>query len=92
MSIIGVQEDDDTVLSRRVVDELRGWFGAHVNEWELLRVYRIPRALPRQAEKQSKRYRGLIVCGDHVEDPSINGALLSGRKAAEAVSQKINSS
>jgi predicted NAD/FAD-dependent oxidoreductase len=28
---------------------------------------------------------GLFRCGDYVEDVSINGALLSGRRAAEAI-------
>jgi predicted NAD/FAD-dependent oxidoreductase len=28
---------------------------------------------------------GLYVCGDHVDNASINGAMESGRRAAEAV-------
>jgi predicted NAD/FAD-dependent oxidoreductase len=28
---------------------------------------------------------GLYACGDHLETPSINGALRSGRRAAEAL-------
>jgi predicted NAD/FAD-dependent oxidoreductase len=28
---------------------------------------------------------GLFVCGDHRDNGSINGALVSGRRAAEAV-------
>jgi predicted NAD/FAD-dependent oxidoreductase len=28
---------------------------------------------------------GLYACGDHREHPSLNGALASGRRAAEAV-------
>ena len=70
--------------------QLRGWFGAGVSEWRHLRTYRIPRALPAYppggALAQPARLApGLFACGDHREHPSLNGALASGRRAAEAV-------
>lgn len=33
---------------------------------------------------------GLYRCGDYVEDVSINGALVSGRRAAEAVLSSLS--
>lgn len=48
----------------------------------------LPRQLPgfRDRRPESPELRpGLFVCGDHLEDASINGALISGRRAAEAV-------
>ncbi len=92
VSIIGVPDLDDAELSRRVVEELRGWFGEGVAEWERLRVYRIAHALPRisaatPAAASSAIPDGVYLCGDYLEDPSINGALVSGRQAAAAVLQ-----
>lgn len=70
--------------------QLRGWFGGAVAEWRLLGSYRIPRALPAYpvggfAEQPARLTAGLYACGDHREHPSLNGALASGRKTAEAV-------
>jgi len=72
------------------VDELRGWFGDKVATWDRLRVYRIEHALPILTSETSSQSGqlvgdGVFVCGDYLEDPSINGALVSGRKAAESV-------
>jgi len=90
VSIIGVLDLDDHDLSRRVTQELREWFGESVAGWNLLRIYRIERALPVLTQGASSSARepihdGVLLCGDYLEDPSINGALLSGRNAAEAV-------
>jgi glycine/D-amino acid oxidase-like deaminating enzyme len=73
-----------------VVRQLRGWFGAAVADWRHLRSYRIPRALPASPvggglEQPARLTAGLYACGDHREHPSLNGALASGRRAAEAM-------
>ena len=82
----------DDELERSVRDQLAGWFGAAVRSWDLLRVYRIDRALPRQApgwleppRRPARLADRLYACGDHLENASINGAMASGRRAAEAV-------
>jgi phytoene dehydrogenase-like protein len=59
-------------------------------DWELLGAYPIPRALPvfpaGQALRRPVRLGpGRYVCGDHRDTPSIQGALVSGRRAAAAV-------
>jgi len=69
---------------------LRGWFGSPVTRWRHLRTYRIPRALPAypagwHVTQPVRLAAGLYACGDHREHPSLNGALASGRRAAEAV-------
>ena len=61
-----------------------------ITEWQHLRTYRIPRALPAYpvggyAQPSVRLASGLYACGDHREHPSLNGALASGRRAAEAV-------
>lgn len=90
VSVVGITDFDDVELGRRVIDELRTWFGNPVDAWELLRVYRIPRALPATWTRPdwnspAAEHKKLFLCGDYLEDPSINGALASGRKVATAV-------
>jgi phytoene dehydrogenase-like protein len=81
---------DDDALDRAVRAQLAGWFPSHSpRTWRLLRIDRIPHALPRQHPGDlamrggADRGGGLLVCGDHVGDGSINGAMQSGRLAAE---------
>ncbi|HEY0557120.1 MAG TPA: FAD-dependent oxidoreductase, partial [Thermoanaerobaculia bacterium] len=61
-----------------------------VADWRHLRTYRIPLALPARKSLEPaalpvRRRRGLYLCGDHRETPSLQGAMVSGRRAAEAV-------
>ncbi len=70
--------------------QLRGWFGADVARWDVLRVDRIPHGHPDQRPPFSPRRAvalggGRFVCGDHRDTASIQGALFSGRRTAEAV-------
>jgi hypothetical protein len=96
VSVIGIPADDDAQLDRNARVQLTGWFGPAVAGWRLLRVYRIRHALPSQPvgamepwERPVKLRDGLYVCGDHRDNASINGAMVSGRRAAEAVSGEI---
>ncbi len=70
--------------------QLADWFGAGAERWEVLRVDEIARAQPIHAPGHDRTGAlatadGIVVCGDHVRDPSINGAIGSGRAAARAV-------
>ena len=91
-SVVGVPEVDDGALDRGVRAHLRGWFGGQVDRWERLPTYRIPYAQPRQDPGDLPTLRrdvrvadGLWVCGDHRDTASIQGALVSGRRTAEAI-------
>ena len=91
-SVLGVPARDDAALAAAVRAQLTRWFGAGVARWRHLRTYRIPFAQPEQAPPALTPWRrdvrirpGLYVCGDHRDNASINGALESGRRAAEAV-------
>lgn len=71
-------------------NQLAQLIGPEVNEWETLRVDRIPRAQPIQLPGYDHRPAttldsGIVICGDHRRDASINGAMESGRLAAQAV-------
>jgi hypothetical protein len=75
---------------------LRKWFGPVADSWRLLKTYPIPHALPQQkhAEWEQSPVRlggagGVYICGDYRETASIQGALASGRRAAEAVLQDL---
>jgi len=79
-------------LDAAVRRQLRRWWGGVLDAWELLRVDRIAHAQPLQSPgrfslpRRSVRVEpGLYLCGDHVDNASIQGALVSGRRAAEAV-------
>ncbi len=90
-TILGAGEPDLDAVGR----QLRSWFGAGVTEWRHLRSYRIPRALPSYPVggfglQPVRLANSLYACGDHREHPSLNGALLSGRRAAEAVLADAN--
>jgi len=77
--------------------QLRSWWGAQVDDWQHLRTYRIPHGQPGQDAPFSPKKRvslgdGLFVCGDHRDTGSIQGAMYSGRRTAEAVLENIRSS
>ncbi len=78
------------VTDTQVREQLGYWFGAGVREWTHLRTYQIRHAQPAAADLsedgRSVRVRpGLYVAGDHVTTPSIQGAMVAGARAAQAV-------
>ncbi|EFN56940.1 hypothetical protein CHLNCDRAFT_143480 [Chlorella variabilis] len=92
VSTIGTLDQlSEQQLVEGVKAELGGWFGAgEVAGWQHLKTYRIPFAQPSQAPP-TDLFRpvslggGLYVCGDHRCSATLDGALRSGREAAEAV-------
>lgn len=59
-------------------------------DWNLVVRHDVTRALPKSppplnARQPVARGNGLFVCGDHRDTPSIQGAMVSGRRAAAAV-------
>jgi len=78
----------------QVTEELIGWYGDGVKSWEHLKTDRIEQALPVEHTSFSgplvTEHKGVrtVVCGDHTETGSIQGALTSGRKAAQLVLEK----
>ena len=71
---------------------LRAWFGSGVDAWRHLRTDRIRNALSpvdllqgHDGAVSPRLDEGLYLCGDYRESGTFDGALLSGRKAADAV-------
>jgi predicted NAD/FAD-dependent oxidoreductase len=95
-SVIGDSAQPD--LESRVQGELIQWFGAEAKSWQHLRTYRIIDALPDQSvqgyspQSPVQLSERLFVCGDYTENASINGALLSGRKTADALIRAVSQS
>ena len=88
-TVIEHNDQTDAQLEAASRDQLALWYGQQVRKWRLLRTYRIHHAqpdpsvaLPRTAPRVAP---DLYVCGDHCMHASIEGAMVSGRKAAEAV-------
>lgn len=80
----------DPALEPRVRGRLARMYDTSTRDWEFLDAYAIPRALPVMLAGQSlarpvRLVPGRYVCGDHRDTPSIQGALVSGRRAACAV-------
>lgn len=95
-TVLGNPELDESELTEAVRAELKVWFGEQVERWRHLKTYRIVHALPEtgsqglaEPSRPVRLKEGLFVCGDHRETSSIEGALVSGRRAAEAVLQEL---
>lgn len=89
VSVLGLHPQE--ALPAKVRQELMGWFGECVAKWCHLRTDLIPEALPEQTPKVQKhklgyiQQKGIYVCGDHTTSASIEGAVISGKRAAEAI-------
>ena len=93
-SVVGGAAGDaaEAALEAAVRKQMAGWFGDEVRGWRHLRTYHIRHAQPEQrpgalepVERAVRLESGLFVCGDHRDTASLHGAMLSGRRAAEAV-------
>lgn len=71
---------------RRRLEQL---YGTSTSAWEHLATYDLPQALPGMPAphpfRRKIRWAGCYVCGDHRDTSSIQGALVSGRRTAEAI-------
>ncbi len=86
VSLVNASESAESLMPA-VIHQLRELFGSQVDSWRSLRTYTIPHALPVQPagfhrDRCLTLPDGTILCGDYLETSSIQGALVSGRKAA----------
>ncbi|MEW9551032.1 NAD(P)/FAD-dependent oxidoreductase [Nonomuraea sp. NPDC050783] len=89
-SVLGLVTDERPVRER--LTEIYG----DTSSWQHLATYPIPSALPAMPPPHPLRSpvrlrAGLYVCGDHRDTGSQQGALVSGRRAAEAVLADLGS-
>ena len=80
-----------TTAHEKAVREHLAWlYGIPTRDWELIGSYPIAYALPAMAvpftlRRPVRTDSGVYVAGDHRDTSSIQGALVSGRRAAQAV-------
>lgn len=96
VSIVGSSKTDEETLNDAVLKEMRVWFGADVQSWRHLQTYRIDHALPDQTppaltppERSLRLTETIFVAGDYRYTASIQGAMLSGRRAAEQIASTL---
>jgi glycine/D-amino acid oxidase-like deaminating enzyme len=87
-TVLGAAGDQTT--ERAVLAQLERIYGGSTRWWELMWRNVIPHALtampaPLEAQQPVALTEGLVIAGDHRDTASIQGALVSGRRAAEAV-------
>jgi glycine/D-amino acid oxidase-like deaminating enzyme len=80
----------DAATERAVRSQLADVYGADTDGWDLLVTHAIPAALtamdpPLDVRRPVALGGGRFVAGDHRDTASIQGALVSGRRAADAV-------
>ena len=97
VSYNGIPEIDDASLAENMKAELKQWYGKQVNDWKLLKTYRINYALPNQdkvsnevSNSELQISENLFICGDHLMNGSINAAMKSGRLVAELIASQTN--
>ena len=87
-SLVGAY--DDSATERAVLAHLARVYGRDTSRWEHVRTYALPRALPAMLPPLDVRRpvalgAGIYVAGDFRDTSSIQGAMVSGRRAAQAV-------
>ncbi len=95
-TVVGNPEIPDQDLEAQSRAQLTRWFGPEVGDWRLLRIYRIVRALPDQTPPTPdplsppvQKSPWLIVCGEYQSLSSIHWAMVTGRRAGEAVVRQV---
>ena len=99
---VSVSEDDKDesleTLDRSLRRQLQSWFASDVDLWRRIRCYRVPFGLPRLGLENVcaavggpsvDAPAGVYVCGDHRESASIQGAMNSGLRVAEAIEDAV---
>ncbi|MFJ1752473.1 NAD(P)/FAD-dependent oxidoreductase [Kitasatospora sp. NPDC088134] len=77
---------DEPAVRRRLAE----LYGTATSGWEFLTVRHVPDAVvamppPHHFRRSVRLLAGLYVCGDHRDTGTVQGALVSGRRAARAV-------
>ncbi|MBA5871495.1 MAG: NAD(P)-binding protein [Nitrospira sp. CR2.1] len=92
VSLADQSSSDSPELLAAVRRQLRDWFGRQAEDWWHLRTDCIDRALPplsvlavQNGVGRPRIRPGLYHCGDYCASGTLDGALRSGRQAAEAI-------
>lgn len=94
VSLVGTTIYSEEKLIEKIQQELQHWFAENYN-WQHLRTYHIPEALPQYFEEQHE-HKALKIndylyrCGDYTAYPSLNAAIKTGREVAEMLIKKVS--
>lgn len=71
----------------QIRDQMRAWFGNNAQQWEFVKDFYIPEAVPARPLFGDgwEVHEGIYYAGDYLSYGSQNGALQAGRRAAEEV-------
>lgn len=95
VTVLNHKETSNT-LAQRVRQQMSEWFGPMVKDWRHLQTYSNQHTSSIPLTKGSQRppthlpNSNVFLCGDYFHSPTHHGALLSGRKTAEAVLAHLN--
>ncbi len=72
-----------------ILDECKKYFGDDCKDWTFLKSFKISYALPAKFSYGSEgdQVKNIYFIGDYTQDPSVNGAMKSGRLLAEKLSR-----
>lgn len=86
---VGLSDADETTVKRHLAQ----MYDVPTAHWELIGHYPIKQALPAAeppfAVRGEQDFDGILVAGDHRDTPSIQGALVSGRRAANRLVHRL---
>ncbi len=92
VSYNGLAAVEDVELAENMKKELEQWYGKQVQNWKMIKTFRIDYALPIQDSVKNelsiseiKISDTLFICGDYLLNGSINAAFKSGRLVSEAM-------
>jgi phytoene dehydrogenase-like protein len=92
VSVLNSVNPSEPSLEAEVRRQLQDWFGAQAKDWQHIQTCTINAAQPRQVVPfpnpyafQSHLQNGKFVCGDFCTTGTIDGALFSGRRAAQEI-------
>lgn len=91
-TVLGAHDDAETLAA--VMRQLTGIYGTATDDWEHVATYAIENALVAMPPGVDFRQPvdlggGMFVCGDHRDTASIQGAIVSGRRTAQAVTRSL---
>ncbi len=79
-------------LEKLVRNQCIDWFGTVVQNWQLIKTYRIEQALPKQSPPTSNPYEvpaafseNITVCGEYGSLPGLQWAMMSGAMAGKRI-------
>jgi len=92
VSVIEPEARAEHDCAHQVRQQMRRWFGPRVDDWRLIGDQWIDEALPVQRpdgpptqHREARIGPNLYQCGDCCDTGSLNGAMASGRRAAESI-------